>query len=172
MPFKSEHQLSTTFLEKVDELLSSLQEVGLYTKPEVRAPGGIPDYVIYRYSDESVHYLIAIEFKLKNWRRALKQAFRYENFANEVYVILDREQASKAIENVALFEAANVGLIVFDVDESIEIVHLPVPSIPFSEHFARTVANEIIPPERPLAEDLPFIRTVRGGLRLQSLRNL
>lgn len=172
MAFKTEYQLAESFLLKVNQLLDSHIEYGLHTQSEVRAPGGIPDYVIYRSIEDSIHYLIAIEFKLKNWHKALEQAFRYRNFANESYVILDKEKSNRAKENIVLFKKANVGLITHDANDSIEVLNFPIPSTPFSDEFSREVASEIISTKIKTTDDLPFIRTARGGYKLSRLRQL
>lgn len=172
MAFKTEYQLSESFLLKVNHIFDSLIDFGLNTQSEVRAPGGIPDYVIYRSIDNSIHYLIAIEFKLKNWNRALKQAFRYRNFANEVYVILDKEQSNSALANIDLFKRANIGLITYDINDTIEVFNFPIPGTPFSDEFSRIVASEINSTKVREDDDLPFIRTIRGGYKLSKLREL
>ena len=172
MAFKTEYQLSQSFLLKVDHLVNSMMDFGLNTQPEVRTPGGIPDYLIYRSIGNTIHYLVAIEFKLKNWNRALKQAFRYKNFANEVYVILDKDQSNSAVDNVGLFKKANVGLITYDVNDEIEVLNFPTPDTPFSDEFSRIVASKINSAIVREDEDLPFVRTIRGGYRLSKLREL
>lgn len=172
MAFKTEYQLSQSFLLRINNLFDSLTDVGLNTQPEVRAPGGIPDYVIYRSINDTIHYMIAIEFKLKNWKRALKQAFRYRNFANEVYVVLDQEQSKSALDNIDLFERANVGLVTYDVNHTIKVLNFPVPETPFSDEFSRLVASEIYSTKIQDDDDLPFIRTIRGGYKLSKLREI
>src|SRR5699024_8837782 len=161
MSFKTEHQLSESFQIKMDQLFNSLIDFGLNTKPEVRAPGGVPDYIVYRSVNNSIHYLIAVEFKLKNWRRALKQAFRYKNFANEAYVVLDKEQSERATKNIELFKRANIGLITYDTSDVIEVFNFPIPDIPFSNRFSRSVTSEISTEKVGEDDDLPFIRTTR-----------
>jgi hypothetical protein len=54
---------------------------------------------------------IAIEAKLKNWKRALMQAYRYKWFADYSYVILDYAHIKPAIENISLFKQYNIGLV-------------------------------------------------------------
>jgi predicted transcriptional regulator len=53
---------------------------------------------------------VAIELKLKNWRRGLKQAYRYRWFADYSYLILDQDYSSIAIKNIGIFDKYNVGL--------------------------------------------------------------
>lgn len=42
---------------------------------------GIPDFVFYAKQNEEVS-IISFELKLKDWKRAAKQAFRYKSFSN------------------------------------------------------------------------------------------
>lgn len=158
------------FLEAVDGPLEVLRGSGLFKKAEVRAPGGVPDYVLYRYLHTSVHYVVAIEFKLSNWRKALAQAFRYRNFANEAYVVLDQSRARRALESADMFRKANVGLLTFCPKLTVEVVHYPEPSVPFSAHFSRMVAEELLPMDVDAPDDFPFTRTARGGIALSELR--
>lgn len=159
-----------SFLESLKAPLDALRLNGLEKRAELRAPGGVPDFVLYHCVSGSIHYVIAIEFKLSNWRRALLQAFRYRNFANESYVILDRAHAARAIDTVKEFREANIGLITINTDGVVEAIHYPEPTIPFSEYFSRIVAQELVPTEENTSPDFPFTRTARGGVALSQLR--
>lgn len=53
---------------------------------------------------------IAIEAKLKNWKRALDQAFRYKWFAKKSFVVLDSINIKPAIAQIHQFKKLNVGL--------------------------------------------------------------
>ncbi len=56
--------------------------------------------------------IIAIEAKLKDWKRGFIQANRYKSFANKVYLALPAEKAHLVDE--ALLKKHNIGVIVFD----------------------------------------------------------
>lgn len=58
----------------------------------------------------NTHQAIAIEAKLKNWKRALDQAYRYKWFANQAYVVLDHQNINAAVKNLEGFKKLNVGL--------------------------------------------------------------
>ena len=60
-------------------------------------------------------HLHAFEGKLKDWRRALQQAFRYRYFADKAIVVMPRENADAAIANLDAFRHSLVGLWTFDV---------------------------------------------------------
>lgn len=59
---------------------------------------------------------IAFEAKLRNWRKALLQAYRYKWFADYSYVILDAAHSNPAIQNIDSFEKMNVGLLTITTD--------------------------------------------------------
>lgn len=93
--------------ELVLETLPILQEHYSLEKEIVREPNGlfgIPDVMIYD------KYVISIEFKLKNWKRAMFQAYRYKGFSSKSYVILDEHFSKKAIESIDEFIHFNIGL--------------------------------------------------------------
>lgn len=87
---------------------------------------GIPDLMFY------ADRIISIEFKLRNWKRALIQAFRYKSFSSLSYVILDEDCSNAAIKNIDMFKQYNVGLCSFDGKELITYYE-PLDESPFSE---------------------------------------
>jgi hypothetical protein len=46
--------------------------------------------------------------KLKNWKRALHQAHRYQWFANQSYVLLPESNIQPALKKIELFKNFNV----------------------------------------------------------------
>lgn len=63
----------------------------------------------------SRRHLHAFEGKLKDWRRALQQAFRYRYFADKAIVVMPSENAGAAIENLEAFRHSSVGLWAFNI---------------------------------------------------------
>ena len=45
---------------------------------------GVPDFLFYIKQENEIS-IISFELKLKNWKRAVKQAFRYKNFSNNSF---------------------------------------------------------------------------------------
>ena len=80
---------------------------------------------------------IAIEDKLRNWKRALKQAYRYKWFASYSYVVMDATYVRPALENRSLFRKFNVGLASITKDSTISIQFRPQKIKPIDEimHF-------------------------------------
>ena len=57
-----------------------------------------------------VKKIIAIEAKLTDWRRAISQAYRYQRYASQAWVVLDASKARGAIASKKEFQRLNVGL--------------------------------------------------------------
>jgi len=64
---------------------------------------GIPDFVFYIKQKQEIS-IISFELKLKNWKKAAKQAFRYKSFSNISYVVLSSKSANAALNNLELFK--------------------------------------------------------------------
>jgi hypothetical protein len=52
----------------------------------------------------------SFEAKLKNWRKALEQAYRYKEFSDQSWVIMDECHISPALERIQEFSQRNIGL--------------------------------------------------------------
>lgn len=59
---------------------------------------------------EIVTEIVAIEAKLRDWNKALSQAYRYREYANFSWVVLDAAFAKPALANLNKFERLNIGL--------------------------------------------------------------
>lgn len=73
----------------------------------------------------------AIEAKLKDWKRALKQAYRYKWFAEYSYVVMDAYYSGSAIKNIDTFEKHNVGLATITTDGDLKMYFNPKRQQPF-----------------------------------------
>jgi DNA-binding MarR family transcriptional regulator len=90
-------------------------------------------------SDDS----IAIEAKLKNWRRALDQAFRYKWFAKKSFVVLDSSYVTPALTNINEFKKLNVGLAEIDFDGKLTLHFDPISQEPV-DYKMWILLNEIL----------------------------
>lgn len=167
--FRSEAEMVERGRRLINRALRGLQREVL-TRYEVSAPGGVPDLVIFSNERKALQYVITVEFKLSAWQKAITQAFRHRNFANEVYVVIDHAKSASALRHLDVFKKANVGLVSVDTDDKVRIWHYAKPALPFSSKFSREMARALLCPCRTLPSDLPFIRSVRGGLGLSGLR--
>jgi hypothetical protein len=66
-------------------------------------------------------HTVSIEAKLRDWRRALIQAYRYTQFSNESWVLIDDKHVKPALDNSKLFRAYGIGLASFSKNRSLYI---------------------------------------------------
>jgi len=59
-------------------------------------------------------HVFAFEGKIKDWRRALQQAFRYRYFADKGIVVMPHAGSAAALKNLDAFRHACVGFWTFD----------------------------------------------------------
>ena len=110
---------------------------------EVENLFGIPDYVLFEKTDKNIKYVISIELKLKNWKQGIIQAFRYKNFSNDVYLILDNENIKPALKGIEKLKKYNVGLASFDTNKNLYIHYTPSPEKPHSNFYMNNLINEL-----------------------------
>jgi len=75
----------------------------------------------------------AIEAKLSDWRRALSQANRYKDFANEVWVLMDSASVSAAASNIEEFKRQNIGLVAISSSKEVDFLFVPAFDNPRSD---------------------------------------
>lgn len=94
----------------------------LFTR-EIEINGyGIADLMLFEYStlikllpDERRRgYITTFEIKIKDWRKALKQAIRYKYYSNRAIVVIPEENIKNAKLKLELFRDLNVGLWSFE----------------------------------------------------------
>lgn len=108
----------------VNELLYEYKEEEILLEP--LGLFGIPDIMINNKE------VISIEAKLKNWKRALVQAYKYRTFSRKSYVYMDIDYINAPLENIDEFKKFNVGLA--GVSETgITVYYEPKEEEPFSE---------------------------------------
>lgn len=117
--FKTEEKMVNTC---VKELRNNYRDIVL----EPNGLFGIPDIMI---KDKEV---VSIEAKLKNWKRALIQAYKYRSFSKKSYVFMDIDYINAPLENLDEFKKYNIGLGSVS-DKGIYIYHEPNVESPFSE---------------------------------------
>lgn len=86
----------------------------------------------------------AIEAKLKDWKRALKQAYRYRWFAEYAFVVLDTYYSSIAIKNISLFKKYNVGLASISVDGVLQRHFNPKRNQPFDRKMQMLFSEKVM----------------------------
>lgn len=84
---------------------------------------------------------VAIEAKLKDWKRALKQAYRYKWFSNRSFVFMPEDNIRPAMKYLDLFKKMEVWLVSVDKKNWIKIVYDSKPEKPYCEKMC-TLLNE------------------------------
>lgn len=134
--FKTELEMSKLF----EEFLNG--NFGNSYFKEYQGLFGIPDFVFYSKGADEIS-IISFELKLKNWKRAVKQAFRYKSFSNISYVVLPANTANIALNNIEIFERYKIGLAKFDSESNFEILFKPELSAPFSDSLNQKIVSII-----------------------------
>jgi len=86
--------------------------------------------------------VVAVEAKLKDWKKALRQAYRNHLFADRVYVALPSAHASSAIKNISQFRQTSVGLIVWE-DSRAKVYYHPPKNRSVSRWHASSVRTSL-----------------------------
>lgn len=89
----------------------------------------------------SIKNTIAIEAKLKNWKRALNQAYRYKSFSNESYVCMPEASSRPAVANLQLFIKMEVGLFTISKAGELNLLYNPPTEQPIN-HKMNMLLNE------------------------------
>lgn len=66
-------------------------------------------------------YVVSIEAKLRDWKKALTQAYRYKTFSNQSWVLLDEAHISPALKSTNSFKNYGVGLASFSSQGELRI---------------------------------------------------
>lgn len=129
----------TTRLNKqqIDSSLSKLGELG---------------YVVWRDQntielakkyENTIRDVVAVEAKLKDWRRALNQAYRYKWFASRSYVLLDDAHLKPAIKNLTSFQEMGVGLMSLDLAGNCKTVYEPISDKPINDKMVMLLNEQV-----------------------------
>jgi hypothetical protein len=98
---------------RASSALRQYEELG-YCEPRERDA-----WVKFRQPSPLVNKIHAIEAKLRNWRRALAQAIRYQDYATQSWVLLDTSAVNSAISNIDEFKKYGIGLASISVNGDI-----------------------------------------------------
>lgn len=80
----------------------------------------------------SIEGLIAIEGKIRNWKKALHQAYRNRLFTSQTYVALDARYSKPALRNIDIFKDYRVGLAIVFSDGNVDVVYRPPKAQPLA----------------------------------------
>lgn len=140
--FKSEEDMAVIFSQLLYQLRQS-NNITFLT--EQKGLFGIPDFILIENKLPDSKLIIAIELKLKNWKQALKQAYKYKSFSNYSFVVLDEINLKAAINNLEMFKNFNIGLSSFNPKKELKIVYYPNFEIPFNPQLVDKIYYEVQP---------------------------
>ena len=145
MPFRYEAEMVeyvVTNIEITNFFQSYDPSKRIYYGCEVPNLFGIPDIVFTNCNqNNTIEQVIAIELKLRNWKKALLQAFRYRSFANLSFVILDDTHITSAMLNIEEFKKSNIGLLGLTNNGELIPYFIPSRNKPFSERLVCEVST-------------------------------
>lgn len=146
MPYKSEQALlkvalQTPYFKKLSEGKNCSKLV------EPKGLFGIPDVITVQTQTKSKRKLtvFSFEMKLRNWKRALTQAFKYKAFSEFSYVVIDHYHSGSAIKNITEFKKANIGLLSIDKNGRIYCHVKPVKEEPYCDTVRQRLNTMIMP---------------------------
>ncbi len=137
--FKTEKDMVialVSLLENNSLKLNDLRDCIL--KQEVEGLIGRPDLLLKNQNSKKI---ITIELKLKNWKRALAQAFKYKSFSDKTYVCMDQNNIYPALKNLEMFKKYNIGLISIDNNYKIKVYYKPKLRKAYSKKLYENVQN-------------------------------
>jgi hypothetical protein len=82
------------------------------------------NFIVIKPYEAITEIIVSIEAKMKNWKKALNQAKRYQRFSNLSFVLLDESSSCAAIKNIDLFKKLNIGLTTMK-DKNYTIHYMP-----------------------------------------------
>ncbi|HUV59164.1 MAG TPA: hypothetical protein VMW09_03525 [Desulfatiglandales bacterium] len=146
MPYDTEQELFNVAINSsfIEELSSSELSSKLI---EPRGLFGIPDLLIANQEKEKDNdirtTIIAFEMKLRNWKRALSQAFKYRAFANISYVVIDHDYSNAALKNIEKFKRSNIGLVSIDKEGQVYSHFMPSYDEPYCDYY-KSYLSEVV----------------------------
>lgn len=150
MNFASEEQLTLSALSacNIGGALGYREWTG-WEATELKGFFGVPDLVLAFGRRDTmgrpILRTVAFEMKLKDWRRALVQAFRYKAFAQCAYVVMDRAFVHRAVPHHAEFDRAGIGLLSVSVSNKLCIHWRSRVSRPYADHTKRNFVETVAP---------------------------
>lgn len=125
-------------------------------------------WIKVRQPKSATRKVVAIEAKLSDWKRALRQAYRYQAFANQVWVLLDEKFSKSAKRQLQLFQRLNVGLVTLSPGQAPRKLFTPAQRSPRSE-LVYWYVNSMIARELR-SDELAVVRTnsVKPRLKMRA----
>lgn len=123
--------------KRVDDSISKLATLGFVSLTE----GSVYNTNKYR---QIVKSSTAIEAKLRNWKRALKQAYRYKWFSERAFVCIPEDNIKPAINSLEIFKQYAVGLISMCPEKGMKVIYNPGPAQPISNDMSMMLNESVL----------------------------
>ena len=127
--FKTEYEMVVALISILkSKSLSINQARDFIIMQEVEGLVGRPDILLKSKKNKKV---ITIELKLKNWKRALAQAYKYKSFSDISYVCMDESNIDSVLKHLDMFKKYNIGLITISKNKKVNIIYKPIATEPY-----------------------------------------
>lgn len=129
--FETEHDMVVALISIIkNKSLSINQARDFIIMQEVEGLVGRPDILLKSKKNKKI---ITIELKLKNWKRALAQAYKYKSFSDVCYVCMDEKNINLVLKHLDMFEKYNIGLITISKNKKVKILFKPDATEPYAK---------------------------------------
>ncbi|MDD4188094.1 MAG: hypothetical protein PHX04_05015 [Bacilli bacterium] len=121
--FYSEKELVIALISMLEEKKLKIENIkDFLILEEIEGMIGRPDILLKSRNGKKI---ITIEVKLKNWKRALQQAYKYRSFSDIAFICMDEKNIKPAIANMQMFIKSNIGLISINEKNEVKIHYEP-----------------------------------------------
>ncbi len=152
--FTSEKEMSLHF----ERYLRS--KIGNAYLKEQKGLFGIPDFIIFEKGSREDYNLVSFELKIRNWKRAMIQAFRHKSFSNVSYVVTSNENADLFARNLSKFKKYQIGLASIDDQRNLRIYYKPKSSKPYSVKLRQEIEGLLSKKKKSTQEICIHFRTL------------
>lgn len=135
--FRTEQEMVIALISMIKNKSLSINEArDFLIMQEVEGLVGRPDIMLKSKKNKKI---ITIELKLKNWKRALAQAYKYKSFSDVSYVCMDESNYDSVVKHIDMFKKYDIGLITISRNKKIRIVYKPNATKPYSSDLYKKV---------------------------------
>lgn len=121
--FQTEKELVIALISTLEDKKLRIEKVkDFFILEEAEGMIGRPDILLKSKRDKKI---ITIEVKLKNWKRALQQAYKYRSFSDIAFICMDEKNIKPALANMDMFKKSNIGLISISSQNELKVYFEP-----------------------------------------------
>jgi len=146
-----EYKLNAKLIKYLKEVLKANKKKNFLLGRELNLNGfGIADVVLLEYQNVAIKKgvekhpkllrktITVYEVKIKDWKKAIRQAYRYRYYAHKSIIIMPVENVSSLMKNLETLKSLGIGVWTYDKrKDHFDLLYTPRKRKPFSE-----IANE------------------------------